>query len=364
MKKHITEITVPLGKGPTAKWSYISLLFSSFFFLPLIVGSSPLNDLNLAAVLLIYLCFIGAFFWALFTVGNKTALPIVGIITICAAGSYIYVGTNALFGYGAFLSSYYFKLKSAFGFLMGNLASQIIAAYAFDLLHIYFLGPSIAITVALFIYGHFSRNEALNGLNNKAQAQQMEQLAAIAERERIARDMHDLLGHSLSSLALKSELAEKLLQKGNTEQAQQEITEVAALSRTTLSEVRQAVTGLKLQSFRGGIEKLSEQLQRLGFRTEVNISTVKVDASLESTLLMLCKEWVTNILRHSNGNFVNISVEQTNNQIELEISDNGLAEPIKPGNGIQGMQSRVKELKGKFAVNVNEGVTMNVVIPC
>lgn len=291
-------------------------------------------------------------------------IPIVGIVAISTFGSALYGGTNALFGYGAFLSSFYFKLKTAFKFLIFNLALQVIAAFAFDLLHVYFLGVSVALTIGSFVYGYFSRNETLNGLNNIAQAKQMEQLAAIAERERIARDMHDLLGHSLSSLALKSELAEKLLKKGNIDQAQQEIAEVASLSRTTLSEVRQAVTGLKLQSFSGGIEKLSEQLQHLGFRTEVNISALKMDASLESTLLMLCKEWVTNILRHSNGNFVNISVEQTSEQIELEISDNGLTDAIRPGNGIQGMQSRVKELQGRFTLEVKEGVTMNVVLPC
>lgn len=291
-------------------------------------------------------------------------IPIVGIVAISTFGSALYGGTNALFGYGAFLSSFYFKLKTAFKFLIFNLALQVIAAFAFDLLHVYFLGVSVALTIGSFVYGYFSRNETLNGLNNIAQAKQMEQLAAIAERERIARDMHDLLGHSLSSLALKSELAEKLLKKGNIDQAQQEIAEVASLSRTTLSEVRQAVTGLKLQSFSGGIEKLSEQLQHLGFRTEVNISALKMDASLESTLLMLCKEWVTNILRHSNGNFVNISVEQTSEQIELEISDNGLTDAISPGNGIQGMQSRVKELQGRFTLEVKEGVTMNVVLPC
>ena len=364
MKKHITEILMPLGKGPTAKWSYISLMFSLFFFLPLIVNPQVYTELNLTAIFLIYLSFLSMFFWAVFSVGKITALPIIGNILICALGPIIYVGTNSLFGYSAFFSSYYFNLRSALGFLIVNLAAQIIAAYAFDILHVYFLGPSIAITLALFIYGHFSRNEALCALNNKAQAEQMEHLAAIAERERIARDMHDLLGHSLSSLALKSELADKLISKGNIEQAQQEIADVAALSRTTLSEVRQAVTGLKLQSFNGGVEKLSEQLQRLGFQTELNVAQIKVDASMESTLLMLCKEWVTNILRHSNGNFVNISVAQANNQIELEISDNGLTESIKPGNGIQGMESRIKELQGSFSVDVGEGVTMSVVLPC
>ena len=355
---------MPLRDSRAARWSYISLIFSVFYFLPLVVNITSFSNTSLAGILLIYLCFLGAFFWAVFSVGKNTITPIVGIVAISALGSAFYSGTNALFGYSAFLSSYYFAPKTAFKFLLFNLAAQIMCAFAFDLLHIYFLGISTALTIGSFVYGYFSRNETLNGLNNAAQAQHMEQLAAIAERERIARDMHDLLGHSLSSLALKSELAEKLLKKGNIEQAQQEIAEVASLSRTTLSEVRQAVTGLKLQSFSGGIEKLSEQLQHLGFRTEVNISTIKVDASLESTLLMLCKEWVTNILRHSNGNVVNISVAQTNEQIELEITDNGRTDAINPGNGIQGMQSRVKELQGRFTLDLKEGVTMNVVLPC
>lgn len=364
MKNHITEIDVPLGKGPTAKWSYISLMFSLFFFLPVIVNPQLNNSVTLTSIFLLYFAFIGLFFWSLFSVGKAAALPAIGIIILCTFGTVIYTGTNALFGYSAFFSSYYFRIKSACAFLVINLFAQVIAAYVLNNMHVYFLGPSIAITLALFIYGHFSRNEALNTLNNEVQAEQMEQLAAIAERERIARDIHDLLGHSLSSLALKSELAEKLIKKGELEQAQQEIKEVASLSRTTLSEVRQAVSGLKQQSFKGGVEKLSEQLQRLGFHTELDISPLKLDASTESTLLLLSKEWVTNILRHSNGDRVTISVIQSNNEIVLAISDNGTTDNIQLGNGIQGMQSRVEELKGRFKVDASNGVSMTVAIPC
>ena len=125
----------------------------------------------------------------------------------------------------------------------------------------------------------------------------------------------NLLGHSLSSLALKSELAEKLINKGKSEAAQSEIQQVAQLARQTLSEVRQAVTGLNKQSLKSTISELSDELTNLGYETEQNIQIPTLSAKTESTLSMLCKEWVTNILRHSSGNKVFVEISQLNDEV-------------------------------------------------
>lgn len=268
-----------------------------------------------------------------------------------------------MFGYASYFAGYYFSRTKAFGLLVVNLSAQLAAAYVFDLFSPYFLGPSIAVSVSLFLYGVFSRKEYLHVLREHKSKQQIEQLAAIAERERIARDMHDLLGHSLSSLALKSELAAKLADKGQLDTAKQEITEVAALARETLSEVRFAVTGLKQKGLKATINKLSNELKSMEFTVTSHIDDITLPAKVESTLIMLCKEWFTNIMRHCQGNSVTLAITRQADKVCLNIGDNGHTDKLQPGNGIEGMRSRVSEHGGEMTIDHQQGTKLAVTLP-
>lgn len=353
----------PIADTGAAKWSYFSLTFSLFYFFHIIAKYEQYTNTQLISVFVIYICFIALFFQAIRSTGKAVLKPIIAIVILSAVGAAINPGTNALFGYAAFFSGYYFLRKYAVLLLILNLAAQISSALILDLLSPYYLGPSLACSFSLFVYGLFSQKEYIHSCLQQKKNQQIEQLAAIAERERIARDMHDLLGHSLSSLALKSELAEKLANKQHFEAAKKEISEVANLARQTLSEVRLAVTGLKLQGLSGSLQKLTNELKNMKFDTQCYIDASNLPPMVESTLIILSKEWITNILRHSNGNSVSIAISADANNVKLNIGDNGKTTKIKPGNGIDGMRSRVAELGGSLDINYDDGVKLAVVIP-
>jgi two-component system sensor histidine kinase DesK len=353
----------PIVNTGAAKWSYFSLVFSVFYFFNLIVNFESYTNKQLMVTLVIYVSFFMLFFKATRLTGKAVIWPIVAIIVLSAAGASINPGTNALFGYAAFLSGYYFLRKYAVMLLIVNLFAQVTSALTLDLLSPYYLGPSLACSFSFFVYGIFSQKEHIHVCLQLKKNQQIEQLAAIAERERIARDMHDLLGHSLSSLALKSELAEKLVNRQQFDAAKKEISEVADLARQTLSEVRYAVTGLKQHGLKGALDKLANELKHMEFKTQLYIDVNNLPPMIESTLIMLSKEWITNILRHSNGNSVSISVTTESNNIKLNIGDNGKTTNMKPGNGIEGMRSRVTELRGTLDINHDHGVKLAAVIP-
>jgi len=356
-------ITTPIASQPAAKWSYISLFYSLFYFFPIALSWDRFPTGHLYLAFIAYGLFLFLFFNTLNRHGQKTILPIAAIIILAAGGSSINPGSNALFGYAAFLSSYYYAPRLAWLFLALNIAAQLASATYFDLFYIYYLGPSLAVSLSLFVYGRFSQRECLHQLETAEKNEQIEQLATIAERERIARDMHDLLGHSLSSLALKSELAEKLIDKDMVKEAQLEIRQVAELSRQTLAEVREAVTGLKHQSLDQNVKQLTRQLEHLGYQARSRVELPPIGAKLESCLNMLCKEWITNILRHSNGDAVSISLTHDDAQVHLAIEDNGRVETISPGNGIEGMKSRILELGGQFMLTHDNGVELQVKLP-
>ena len=358
------DIKIPaIANSSAEKWSLISLTFSLFYFFGLYAGWQHYQATQVVLVFICYGLFLACYFHSLRRSGADAMLPIAGIILVATITATFHAGANALFGYAAFLASYYFTPNTARLFLISNLIAQLSVAVLFDMVHVYFLGPSIAVTVSLHFYGLFSQKECIFQVAEAERSSQIEQLAAIAERERIARDMHDLLGHSLSSLALKAELADKLISKGRVEQAQQEISEVAEISRNTLSEVRAAVTGLKQKGIKPILTKLCEQLEHLGFKTNASFDLPDLDAKTESTLIMLCKEWITNILRHSKGDEVHIEVRTVGSRIHLDISDNGKVKKLKAGNGIEGMKSRISELKGEFALSTEHGVKLAVVLP-
>jgi len=353
----------PIAQTNAAKWSYFSLIFSLFYFLNFIVSYSTYTASNIATVFIIYIAFIIAFIKATKLTGKSVIQPIIAIILLSAFGASINPGTNALFGYAAFFSGYYFSRRFAVSLLLLNLIAQISSALALNLVTPYYLGPSFACTVSLFVYGIFSQKEYIHACMQQKSNQEVEQLAAIAERERIARDMHDLLGHSLSSIALKSELAEKLSAKQDFIAAQKEIAEVANLARQTLSEVRSAVTGLKQHGLTGVLEKLTNELKHMKFDAKFYHDINDLPAKVESTLIMLSKEWITNILRHSNGNSASVSVISDPTEVKLNIGDNGNTTEIIPGNGIEGIRSRVEELNGQLTITQDNGVKLSVTIP-
>ncbi|MDA8622170.1 sensor histidine kinase [Psychrosphaera sp.] len=348
----------PISKSGAAKWSYFSLIFSLFYFFSVVADFDRHSVTDLVLVVIIYLSFLGLFFGATRSTGNQATFFIISIIGLVGIGSAVTPGTSALFGYAAFLSGYYFRNTRALGLLGLNIGTQFLVAHLFGYWSLFFLGPTCVISASLFVYGFFSQKETIHKNEQHEKNQQIEQISAIAERERIARDMHDLLGHTLSSLALKSELSQKLIEKQHYEQAANEINEVATLARQCLSEVRQAVTGLNLKGLCGEIDSLKKELEAMGFEVvchkDRNINWSTLDAQLESAVIMICKEAVTNIMKHSNGNRVEWGINKSSGQLIINIKDNGSYGRIKMGNGLLGIKSRVEELGGTVNLTASE----------
>ena len=171
----------------------------------------------------------------------------------------------------------------------------------------------------------------------------------VSERERIARDVHDVLGHSLTVITLKADLARKLLH-ADPDRADAELEAIAQLSRSSLAEVRSTVTRLRIPDFSGEIQASARALQTASIAAKLPdaeraLSVVGVNSSLFSWVL---REAVTNIVRHSQACFCEVRLSNTG----LEILDNGAGIPAEyaAGSGIKGMKSRVESAGGTLIV--------------
>ena len=174
-------------------------------------------------------------------------------------------------------------------------------------------------------------------------------LEMVSERERIAHDVHDVLGHSLTVITLKADLARKLLH-ADPDRADAELEAIAQLSRSSLAEVRSTVTRLRIPDFSGEIQASERALQTASVTAKLPdaeraLSAVGVNSSLFSWVL---REAVTNIVRHSQAGFCEVRVSNTG----LEILDNGVGIPAEyaAGSGIKGMKSRVESAGGTLII--------------
>jgi two-component system sensor histidine kinase DesK len=179
--------------------------------------------------------------------------------------------------------------------------------------------------------------------------EEIERLATIAERERIARDLHDLLGHTLSVIVLKSELAGRLV-SSNPDRAEQEMREVEQTARTALGEVRAAVAGYRAKGLGAELVTARRALSAADVDVHAAIDLPVLPAEQEATLALAMREAVTNIVRHADAHHVTIRAEATSEQVRLEIDDDGRGASGPDGSGLAGMRERVTALGGTLTL--------------
>ncbi len=176
--------------------------------------------------------------------------------------------------------------------------------------------------------------------------EEIENLAKVAERERIARDLHDVLGHTLSVITLKSELAGKLIDR-DPERAGKEIREVEQISRQALTDVRDAIRGYRSQGLVAELAQAKTTLETAGLTVQCDAATtVKLPAVQESVLSLAVREAVTNVVRHAQARTCRMRLEQQNGTCRLEIHDDGCGASNGEGNGLRGMRERVEMIGG------------------
>ena len=176
--------------------------------------------------------------------------------------------------------------------------------------------------------------------------EEIENLAKVAERERIARDLHDVLGHTLSVITLKSELAGKLIDR-DPERAGKEIREVEEISRQALSDVRDAIRGYRAKGLAAELAQAKATLETAGVIVQCDAATtLQLPAMQESVLSLAVREGVTNVVRHANARNCRLRIEQQNES-----------------NGLRGMRERVEMLGGTLDRRNKSGTTLTITLP-
>ena len=194
-------------------------------------------------------------------------------------------------------------------------------------------------------------------------------LAAVAERERIARDLHDVLGHTLSVVVLKAELAGRLINRQDPSdhaRAASEIGDVERITRTALAEVREAIGGYRTRGLGSEIEAARLTLDAAGVTLILDsaaTTTASLSAPEEIALSLALREAVTNIVRHSRATTCRLRFVTEDNQRRLVIEDNGQHAIGREGNGLRGMRERIESLGGRLLLERDHGTRLLIELP-
>lgn len=207
------------------------------------------------------------------------------------------------------------------------------------------------------------RNTRMLVLRLEDAQREVARLAAGEERLRIARDLHDLLGHSLSLIVIKSELAGRLAEQGSDRTAR-EIADIESVARQALVEVREAVTGYRRRGFSEELDGARAALTAAGLRVAVRISGTPLPDGLDGLFGWAVREAATNVVRHARATRCEIGVAHDGSGAVLEVGDDGDAGPYEPGSGLRGLAERVRAEGGVMEAGpVPSGFRLRITVP-
>lgn len=323
------------------------------FLEPAIVSASAGRWMALIVGLAIFL---GAFAVAVRGVrGGLQALILVGVMAGAALSPWN-LGAVVFFSYAAGACAYLQRHAVAVAAIIGIAVVGAVEAFAFNqaiLLPLAGLLPSCVGILFLYMEGLRRTNDRLRMANAE-----IERLAGVAERERIARDLHDVLGHTLSLIAVKSELAARLAESAAPEAAR-ESRDVQAASRTALSEIRQVIRGYRAALI-GEAGAARAILEAAGVEVTIAIPALNLRRDTEAVLALVLREAVTNVVRHADASQCRIVLERRDGVDVLTIADDGRGIGGAEGNGIRGMRARVEAAGGTIECARENGTAWRV----
>jgi two-component system, NarL family, sensor histidine kinase DesK len=187
--------------------------------------------------------------------------------------------------------------------------------------------------------------------------QELARIAVAEERERFSRDLHDLLGHTLSVMVVKAQAVRRLAAR-DPEAAAEHAADIEQIGRRALVDVRQAVDAMRAPTLTEELDGARRALDAAGISATVDRSGDPVPETADQVLAWVVREGTTNVLRHSGAAACRIEVARRDGRIELSIADDGVGTPTTPDprmGGLAGLRNRLVSVGGRLEVGSAAG---------
>ncbi|RZL83729.1 MAG: histidine kinase [Rhodococcus sp. (in: high G+C Gram-positive bacteria)] len=346
----MTSVTNPDGPVVTRRWGRFGFLFAAawtvFLAQPFLDGWADHDHVRgwiaMAATLTFAVTYLGMFRWSHtwrahneFRPPLNQAIPLMVALFALAAVMVVAVGSSGLSA-AVFLAVSAIMLLPAW---LGGLTALSVAALVEVISSVmdWGSGTGLSLGVCAAAFAMFGVTKLINrNIELVREREESERLAVQEERTRMARDLHDILGHSLTVITVKAELVGRLLDL-DLDRARTEVADLERLSRDALADVRQAVQGIRGLSLPMEIARAAEALRSAGIEADMPNSTESVPTGLRELFAWTVREGVTNVVRHSGATRCSVTVGE--HEVTIVDDGSGCSESAH-GNGLVGLRER------------------------
>ncbi|HSK97532.1 MAG TPA: histidine kinase [Euzebyales bacterium] len=355
-----------------ARWCYIIFL-GALTFEPMLqavgagtgatTGSQAVDWLLIGALLAV-----GAVFVIVGELGDdRTKLIVAVIFTLLGVATVWFVSTaTVFFVYAAAFAAGCAARRTAHRWFVALSVLLLVLAALSPMDLPFRLGAFAAPIILVWLIGSSVLTEAENrreAARLRVDNVRIERLATLGERERIARDLHDLLGHTLTGIVVRAQLIRKVA-PDDPARAAAEAADVERLARNALTEVRAAVSGWRHHALDTEIDHAREVLTAAGVEPVVHIAAkVSMAPAVEAAVALALREAVTNVVRHAGARACRIQIVTADDDVRLVVADDGRGTGAPDGSGLSGMRERVTALGGRVDRRMDGGTTLTVTVP-
>ena len=271
-----------------------------------------------------YVTRLGLLYWAGLSILAILATVIIGQE---GAATWVFLAVSGLWTF-----------RVRIGWVIGGL---LVAVYEFLTFHIHGWTHDASISMSMVLAMAAVTGGMIASQRQRALAEAREENARLAiqdERNRMARDVHDILGHSLTVITVKAELAARLMDV-SPDRAKAEIADLERLARDALADVRQAVAGFREMSLPAELARARSSLAAAGIEADLPTAADAVPSHLRELCAWTLREGVTNVIRHSAATSCHVTLDERG----ITIADNGSGpQPGTPGTGLVGLKERAE----------------------
>jgi two-component system sensor histidine kinase DesK len=344
--------SVAKGKSPWV--DAVHLLWTAWLFITPVFDRDSWNLRWITLTLASYPLFL--WLYAMSCLASRRASPIyaIAMVALCMALLPWYPSGLTYFVFGCvMLRVCSMRLRGYLLTLVGLNIALLSEAWLLN----YPWQATFSIPIVTFIIGvivNAERTSEEKDAELRLSHDEVRRLAATAERERIGRDLHDLLGHTLSLITLKLELSRKLFDRDH-DAARRELEEAEQVARHALAEVRSAVTGIRATDLAAELASARLLLESSMVHLDYGRLPAALPAEVERGLALVLREAATNIARHARATHARVALEVVDGAAHLRIEDDGRGGIAEHGNGLNGMRERVRALGGTLAIESPQG---------
>ena len=353
---------------------YIWLVFLAFFYFKPILDPAPTGHewLITVAATLVFLALYFGVFWV------KRPWNILMIAAMVAMGlgfGHSNGGASVFLIYAAMFLAWTFDKARHSLISVGVLVAIILADALFFHAPLGFWGTSVIVCLGVGLSNTFFAERSRGLAKLRMANEEIEHLAKIAERERIARDLHDVLGHTLSLIAVKSTLTRKFLDKypesaNALSKAKDQLADIEKVSREAMAEIRSTLRGYNTYKLSEEFTRAKATLNSAGVAVGFVAAEVNMSPAQESVVALIVREAVTNVVRHAHAKNCRLSLSTNNGNCVLEVKDDGcgLSSAFPrglqvEGNGLRGMRERIEALGGTMIHEASAGTRLKFEVP-